>query len=156
MGKTLTDEEGNSLQCNAEYGGDDQRAQQLVPTDKLNIDQRLLQEYKESISTFSMRENNCLKRVTQAHPAKIYIPTAAAHHNLYLIKGLSPATTWKMHQHQSGNLHKGNLIQSINPQTQISTTNKNQQQQSKTFKISQQDYITKVTIQIDQTIHNNP
>ena len=93
--KTLTDAEGNSLQCDAENGGDNQRAQLLVPADKLNTARRLLQEYKESISPFSMRENNFMKRITQAHPAEIYVPTAAAHHNLDLIKGLSPETTWK-------------------------------------------------------------
>ena len=93
--KPLTDTEGNSLQCNAENGGDNQQSQLLVPADKLNMAWWLLQEYKESISPFSMRENNFLKRVTQAHPAKIYVPTAAAHHNLDLIKGLSPETTWK-------------------------------------------------------------
>jgi hypothetical protein len=64
--KTLTDAEGNSLQCDAENGGDNQRAQLLVPADKLNTARRLLQEYKESISPFSMRENNFMKRVTQA------------------------------------------------------------------------------------------
>ena len=56
---------------------------------------QFLQEYKESISSFSMREKHFLKRVTQANPTKIYVPTPAAHHNLDLIKGLSLATTWK-------------------------------------------------------------
>jgi hypothetical protein len=61
-----------------------------------------------------MKENNFLKRVTQAHPAKIYILMAAAHHNLELIKGSSPATNGKMHWNQSGNLHEGNPIKFIN------------------------------------------
>ena len=46
--KTLTDEEENSLQCNAENGGVDQRAQLPVPADKLNMAQQLLQECKKA------------------------------------------------------------------------------------------------------------
>ena len=69
--KTLTDAEGNSLQCNVEIGGDNQQAQLLVPADNLNMARQFLQEYKESMSPFSMRENNFLKRVTQAHPTEI-------------------------------------------------------------------------------------
>ena len=92
--RTLTNANGNSLQCNVENGGDNQRAQLLVPADKLNMSRTALIEYKESISPFSMREDNFLKRVTQAHQAEIYVPTAVAHHNLDLIKGMSPATTW--------------------------------------------------------------
>lgn len=83
--KTLTDEEGNSLKCDAENGADNQRAQLLVPADKLNLARRALLEYKESISLFSMREDNFLKCITQNHPGEICIPTAAAHHILDLI-----------------------------------------------------------------------
>ena len=54
--KTSTDAEGNSLQCNTENGGDNQQVQPLVPADKLNMARQYLQEYKESISPFSMRE----------------------------------------------------------------------------------------------------
>jgi len=92
--KTLTDEDGNSLKCDAENGGDNQRAQLLVPANKLNIARQAIIAYKESISPFSVRENNFMERITQAHPAEIYVPTAAAHHNLDLIKGLSPTTKW--------------------------------------------------------------
>ena len=88
--KRLTDSGGNSLQCNLENGGDNQRAQLLVPADKLNMAWQFLKECKQRIPPFSTRENNFLL-VTHAHPAKIYVPIAAAHHNLDLIKGLSPA-----------------------------------------------------------------
>ena len=47
--KAWADGEGNSLQCNVENGGDNQRAQLLVPADKLNMAWRFLQEYKDSI-----------------------------------------------------------------------------------------------------------
>ena len=97
--------------------------------------QQFQQEYKESISPFSISENNLLKRVTQAHPAKIYVPTAAAHHNLDLIKGLSPATTWK------------NAPASIRqpPQKKTKSIYQHQKQTSmpnETFKFFQQAYIT--------------
>ncbi|KAI2512438.1 hypothetical protein MHU86_1891 [Fragilaria crotonensis] len=55
---------------------------------------KALIDYKESIAPYSMRENKFVERVTQAHPAEIYVPTEAAHHNLDLIKGLSPTTAW--------------------------------------------------------------
>ena len=42
--KTLTDAEGNSLQCDTENGGNNQRAQLLVPADKLNMAWQLLHE----------------------------------------------------------------------------------------------------------------
>ena len=62
--------------------------------DKVNMARAALIEYKESISPYSMREDNFMKRITQAHQVEIYVPTEAAHHNLDLIKGMSPATTW--------------------------------------------------------------
>ena len=67
LAKTLTDAEGNSLQCDVKNGGDNQQAQLLVlvPADKLNMAWQFLQEYKGSISPFSLRENNFLKRVTK-------------------------------------------------------------------------------------------
>ena len=43
--KTLTDVEGNSLQCDIENGGDNQRAQLLVTADKLNMAQQFSQDY---------------------------------------------------------------------------------------------------------------
>jgi hypothetical protein len=92
--KTLIDENGNSLKCDAENGGDNQRAQLLVPVSNLNMARQALLEYKESIAPFSMRENTFVERITQAHPAEIYVPTEAAYHNLDLIKGLSPTTAW--------------------------------------------------------------
>lgn len=92
--KTLIDEEGNSLKCDVENGGDNQRAQLLVPVSNLNMARKALIDYKESIAPYSMRENKFVERVTQAHPAEIYVPTEAAHHNLDLIKGLSPTTAW--------------------------------------------------------------
>jgi rubrerythrin len=93
--KKLIDADGHILKCeDVENGGDNQRAQLLVPVDKLNMARQALVEYKESISPFTMRENNFRKRIAQAHPAEIYVPTAAAHHTLDFIKGLSPITTW--------------------------------------------------------------
>ncbi|KAI2499330.1 hypothetical protein MHU86_15174 [Fragilaria crotonensis] len=93
--KTLLDEEGNSLRCDAENGGDNQRAHLLVPVENLNRARQALAIYKESISPFSLRENHFAERIAQAHPAEIYVPTAAANHNLNLIKGLSTTTTWE-------------------------------------------------------------
>ena len=46
--KTLTDAEGNCLQCNAENGGDNQQAPQLGPANKVNMVRWLLQECKAS------------------------------------------------------------------------------------------------------------
>ena len=129
----LSDAEGNSLQCDADNGGEYQQAQLLVPADKLNMAWWLLQEYKEIISPFSMEENNFVKRVAQAHPAKINIPMAATHHNLDLIKGLSLATTWK---NRLASIRQPPPINQ--PPKEISMTSKNQRQQSETFKISQQ------------------
>jgi hypothetical protein len=93
--KTLLDEEGNSLRCDAENGLDNQRAHLLVPTENLNRARQALAIYKESISSFSLRENHFAERIAQAHPAEIYVPTAAANHNLDLIKGLIATTTWE-------------------------------------------------------------
>jgi hypothetical protein len=90
----LTEADGNSLQRDVQNSGNNQRAQLLFPTDKLNMALEALLEYKDNISLFSMRENNFLKSDTQAHPAEIYVLMAAAHHSLDLIKGLSPSTTW--------------------------------------------------------------
>ncbi|KAI2511594.1 hypothetical protein MHU86_2848 [Fragilaria crotonensis] len=129
--KTLTDADGNSLQCDAENGGDNQRAQLLVPVDKVNMARAALIAYKESISPYSMREDNFLKRITQAHPAEIYVPTEAAHHNLDLIKGMSPATTWtnapasirKPPQSQNMNAYRPpNTSKQDNPQRSATVT----------------------------------
>jgi hypothetical protein len=92
--KTLIDNDGHSLKCDAENGGNNQRAQLLVPVHNLNKARKALLEYKESRSPFSVREHQFTERISQAHPAEIYVPTAAAHQNLDLIKGLSPTTIW--------------------------------------------------------------
>jgi hypothetical protein len=56
--KMLVDEGGNSLQCDVENGGTNQRAQLLVPFKNLNKSQTALKEYKEAISPFNLRENS--------------------------------------------------------------------------------------------------
>ena len=43
----LTNADGNSLQCNVKNGGDNQRAQLLVPADKLNMAWRAFFNTKE-------------------------------------------------------------------------------------------------------------
>jgi hypothetical protein len=102
--KTLLNNEGNSLRCDAENGGDNQRTHLLVPAENLNRARQALAIYKESISPFSLRENHFAERIAQAHPAEIYVPTAAANHNLDLIKDSVQLQRGKMHLHPFGNL----------------------------------------------------
>ena len=89
---------------------------------------RALLEYKASISPFSIRQSNFLKRVTQAHPAKLYIPMAVAHLNLDIIK----ATTWKDTPASIRQPRKSQPNQPTDHQTQTSMTNNNQKKQCKT------------------------
>ena len=118
--------------------------------------QRVLQDYKENISPFSMRKNYFLKRLQQAHPAKIYVPMAVECHNLDLIKVWVQQKRGKMHCHQSCNPPKSVSNLPTNHQKQKSMTNNNQRQQCKTSKILQQDFITKLTSKKDRTLLNNP
>ena len=92
---TLKDPKGNSLKCDAENGGDNRRAQILVPLENLEQARKALDKYKESVSPFSHRENNFSALVSQSQTEEDqYIPTPAVHHNLALIKKLSPSNIW--------------------------------------------------------------
>ena len=62
--KTLIEKDGNNLKCDAENGGDNQRARLLVPANKLYVARQAIIAYKESVSPFSVRENNFMERVT--------------------------------------------------------------------------------------------
>ena len=122
--KTLTHAEGKILQCDIKNGGDNQQAQLLVPAEKLNMAWWFLQEQKK-VSSCSVWE-----RTTSWKESHKLIPPWSTSQlwwhitNLDLIKGVSPATTWKMHSHLSCNLHKRKLNQSIIHQKQTSMTNK--------------------------------
>ena len=91
----LKDTKGNSLKCDAENGGDNRRAQLLVPLEHLVQVRQALAKYKESVSPFSHRENNFSALVSQLQTQEEqYTPTHAANHNLTLIKNLCPSNIW--------------------------------------------------------------
>ena len=91
----LKDTKGNSLKCDAENGGDNRRAQLLVPLEHLVQVRQELAKYKESVSPFSHRENNFSALVSQSQTEEEqYTPTHAANHNLTLIKNLSSSNIW--------------------------------------------------------------
>jgi hypothetical protein len=45
--KTLINEDGNGLQCNAENGGENQRAQLLFQAEKMDMVRKALLDYRE-------------------------------------------------------------------------------------------------------------
>jgi hypothetical protein len=93
---TLTDSQGNHLQCDADNGGDTKRAQILVPAEHLESVKQHLRAYKERISTFTQREADFTSMIQEASPPEaIYVPTAAVHSNLTLIQKRSSFTVWE-------------------------------------------------------------
>ena len=93
---SLTDKMGNSLQCEADNGGDSRRAQLLVPVENLVQAQHAFKEYKERISTFNQREADFTTLVQTATPPQaIYVPTANVHNNLALIQKRSAYQVWE-------------------------------------------------------------
>ena len=92
---SLLDKLGNSLQCEADNGGDTRRAQLLVPVENLVQAQQAFKEYRERISTFNQREAEFATLVQEATPPQaIYVPTAAVHNNLSLIQKRSAFMVW--------------------------------------------------------------
>ena len=84
---SLTDPNGNSLQCDADNGGETKRAQILVPAEHMETVKQKFRGYKESISTFTKREADYTSMIQEASPPEvIYVPTAAVHSNLQLIQ----------------------------------------------------------------------
>ena len=99
---SLLDKLGNSLQCEADNGGDTRRAQLLVPVENLVQAQQAFKEYRERISTFNQREAEFATLVQEATPPQaIYVPTAAVHNNLSLIQKRSAFTVWDQAPMQS-------------------------------------------------------
>lgn len=93
---TLLDKLGNSLQCDAENGGDTRRAQLLVPLKNMVQAQQAFKEYKECISTFNQREAEFTNLIQEASPPQdIYVPTTAVHNNLALIQKRSTLSVWE-------------------------------------------------------------
>jgi hypothetical protein len=91
----LQDEKGNHLKCDAENGGDNRKAQLLVPLSHLELAKKALEAYKERVSPFSQRENIFSNLVSQSQSQEEqYIPTPAANNNLTRIKKLCPTKTW--------------------------------------------------------------
>ncbi len=93
---SLTDLQGNHLQCNADNGGETKRAQILVPAENMETVKLLFRDYKERISTFTQREADFSHMIQEASPPEaIYVPTAAVHSNLQLIQKRSSYTVWE-------------------------------------------------------------
>jgi hypothetical protein len=93
---SLTDPNGNSLQCDADYGGETKRAQILVPAEHMETVKQKFRDYKESISTFTKREADYTSMIQEASPPEaIHVPTAAVHSNLQLIQRRSSYTVWE-------------------------------------------------------------
>ncbi len=93
---SLTDTNGNSLQCDADNGGETKRLQILVPSEHMETVKQNFREYKESISLFTKREVDFTSTIQEASPPEaIYVPTAAVHSNSTLIQKRSSFTVWK-------------------------------------------------------------
>jgi hypothetical protein len=93
---SLTNSQGNHLQCDADNGGDTKRAQLLVPAGHMETVELQFRDYKERISSFTQREAYFTNMIHEASPLEaIYVPTAAVHSNLTFIQKRSSFTVWE-------------------------------------------------------------
>ena len=91
---SLTDNNGKSLKCDVENGGNNRAVHLLVPKENMAQANQALRAYKERISPFNVRETGFSDRINHAHPAAIYVPTTTAHNNLTFLQNLSPNAIW--------------------------------------------------------------
>ena len=94
---SLTDDEGKSLQCDAENGGADRNAYLFAPRHHLEKAKKLLLEYRERLRIFGTREKQfhaSEAAATGRYPNEIYVPTAAVTNNLDFMMSLTASEHW--------------------------------------------------------------
>jgi hypothetical protein len=105
---SLTNSEGQPIQCDAENGGRDKKAYLLVPEHLIDSVRHDLTQYLHNIRNWHVQPNqdNHIKYHDADRPLEIYVPTAAVQRNIEFLKTMASADIWKnapttIRQHQS-------------------------------------------------------